>query len=137
MPVLRTYQVFISHAWHRSEAYSRVVQFLNEAPNFRWRNLSVPEHDPVSSDRLEYELRNQMRPADVFLILAGMYAAHSDWIEWELTFARRVGRPIIGIQPWDSERVPLSIQNAATEIAGWNSASIVSAIRRHALPSGG
>ena len=39
-----------------------------------------------------------MRPADAFLIIAGMYAAQSDWIEFELNFARRIGRPVIGIQ---------------------------------------
>jgi hypothetical protein len=95
MPVLRTYQVFISHAWQYSDDYWRVVQFLNEAPNFQWHNLSVPQDEPVSSERLEYELRNQMRPADVFLIIAGMYVAHSDWIDFELSFARRTGRPIL------------------------------------------
>lgn len=129
-------QVFISHAWNYSDDYRRVVQFLNDAPNFRWENLSVAEHDPVTSKELEYELRNQMRPADVFLIIAGMYASRREWIDFELTFARRIGRPIIGIQKWASERTPIAIQNAAVEIVGWNSASIVSAIRRHALPSG-
>src|SRR5215831_17171270 len=106
MPYLRTYRVFISHAWHRSADYYRVVQFLSEAPHLRWENLSVPEHD----------LRGQMRPADVFLIVAGMYAAHSDWIDFELSFARRIGRPIIGIIRRGSERIPAAIQNAATEL---------------------
>jgi hypothetical protein len=98
MAALRTYRLFISRAWHRSNDYQRVSRFLDEAPNFRWENLSVPEHDPVSSERLTYELNNQMRPEDAFLIIAGMYAAHSEWIEYELNFARRIGRSIIGIQ---------------------------------------
>src|SRR2546430_17305993 len=138
MPQLRTYNVFISHAWHRSAEYYRVEQFLAGALYFRYENLSVPEHDPLlcSNKELERELRNQMRPADVFLIIAGMYAAHSRWIDFELRFARRIGRPIIGIVRWGSERVPIAIQNCATEIVGWNGASIVGAIRRHALPSG-
>ena|SRR5947207_2615828 len=136
MPKLRSYRLFISHAWDYSEDYWRVVQFLNEAPNFVWENLSVPEHDPVPRADLEYELRNQMRPADAFLIIAGMYAAYSDWIEFEITFARRIGRPIIGITKLGSERVPATIQNAATELVGWNGDSIVQAIRKHALPSG-
>lgn len=77
-----------------------------------------------------------MRPADVFLIIAGMYAAHSEWIDFELSFARRIGRPIIGIMKWGSERVPIAIQDSATELVGWNGTSIVQAIRRNALPSG-
>lgn len=136
MPRLRTNRVFICHAWSYSDDYDRIVRFLNEAPNFGWENLSVPEHDPVDATALEYELRNQMRPADVFLIIAGMYAAHSEWIDFELEFARRIGRPIIGIVKWGGERVPVTIQRAAAEIVGWNVAAIVGAIRRHSLPSG-
>lgn len=135
MPALRTYNVFISHAWAYSEDYYRVEEFLNEAPNFAWHNLSVPEHDRLSSQDLEARLRDQMRPADVFLIIGGMYATHSDWIDFELSFARRIGRPIIGIQKWGGERMPVAIQSAAREIVGWSTAGIVGAIRRHAVPS--
>jgi hypothetical protein len=136
MPALRTYQVFISHAWHRSADYHRVVQFLDESRNFRWANLSVPQHDPMSGSDLDYEVRNQMRPADVFVIIAGMYVAHSGWIDFELAFARRIGRPIIGVWRRGSQRLPLAIQRAAIDVVGWNSASIVRAIRQYALPSG-
>jgi hypothetical protein len=97
--------------------------------------LSVPAHDPVTGQEIQYELRTQMRPADVFIIIAGMYAAHREWIDFELQFARRIGRPIIGIIKWGAERVPANIQDAATELVGWSGASIVQAIRRHALAS--
>lgn len=134
MPALRTYRVFISHAWQYNDDYYRCEQFLNAAPNFQWINLSVPEHDPIAdSERLTQSLRDQMRSADVFLILAGMYVAHSDWIQFEIDFARRIGRPIIGIKPWGSSVVPVSVQRGADQLVGWNSASIVDAIRNHAL----
>lgn len=136
MPYLRSYRVFISHSWDYGYDYERVVRFLYEARNFRWENLSVPEHDPLQSDDLAYLLRNQMRPADIFLIIAGMYAAHREWIDFEMSFARRIGRPIIGIIKRGSERVPVAIQKVATEIVGWNGNSIVGAIRRRALPTG-
>ena len=136
MPSLRTYQVFISHAWSYSDDYFRVVGFLNDAPYFDWLNLSVPEHDPASAQQLEYDLREQMRGADVFLIIAGMYVPHSSWIDFEIAFARRIGRPIIGIRKLGGERVPVAISQAARDVVGWQGSSIVSAIRTHALPSG-
>jgi MTH538 TIR-like domain (DUF1863) len=131
--LLRTYRVFISHAWDYSAEYFRVVQFLDEAPNFRWENLSVPEHDPLATHKLEYLLRNQMRPADVFIVIAGMYVNHSESIDFEMSFARRIGRPIIAVLPRGSMRVPVSIQRAAVEFVGWNGLSLVRAIRQHAL----
>lgn len=133
MTRLRTYRVFISHAWDYGADYDRVVRFLDEAPNFRWENLSVPAHDPLPNHNLEYELRNQMRPADVFIIIAGMYVNHSESIDFELSFARRIGRPIIAIWPRGNMRMPVSIQRAAVEFVGWNGASLVRAVRQHAL----
>ena len=131
MPALRTYSVFICHDWEYSAEYARVVQFLDAAPNFTWENLSVPQHDPLANDEtLQYELRNQIRPADVMVVTAGMYTAHSEWMDWEMAFARRIGTPIIGIVPWGAQRVPVAVQKNATDIVGWNTNSIVSAIRR-------
>jgi len=129
--------VFISHAWNYSSDYHRVVDFLNAAPRFAWLNLSVPEHDPLHAgdDELEYQLRNQMRDADVFVIIGGMYTNHSGWIDFEVGFARRIGRPIILLRPRGSQRLPRSLQLAAKETVGWTSKSLVSAIRTHALPS--
>jgi len=132
MPALRTYSVFICHDWEYSDEYYRVVEFLDAARNFEWENLSVPQHDPLANDeKLQYELRNQIRPADVVLVTAGMYAAHSEWMDWEMAFARRIGKPIIGIIPRGSERLPVAVQKNATEWVGWSTDSIVSAIRRH------
>jgi hypothetical protein len=136
MPIRRTYKVFISHAWDYGDDYWRVVQFLDNAPDFRWQNLSIPEHDPVDDNDLAYELRNEMRPADVFLVIAGMYAAQREWIEFELGFARRIGTPVIGIMKRGAQRLPVVIQRAAVEIVGWSGASIIQAIRRHALKMG-
>ena len=134
MPVLRTYRVFISHAWEYHDDYYRCESLLNDAPYFLWHNLSVPRHDPIKdANALARELHNQMRSAEVFLILAGMYVAHSDWIKYEVNFARRIGRPIIGVRPWASTMVPLAVQDGADEIVGWNGSSMVDAIRRRAL----
>jgi hypothetical protein len=133
MPNLRPYRIFISHAWDYGDDYYRVVRFLDEAPFFKWENFSVPQHDPIDENNIPYELRKRMRDCDAFLIIAGMYATHRTWIDFEMKFARRIGRPIIGIRKWASERVPLAIQNQAREVVGWNGSSVVSAIRRHAL----
>ena len=109
---------------------------LNAAPNFKWRNYSVPEHDPAdanSATKLREALRRQMRPVNIVLVLSGMYAVHSDWIEFEVAFAESLGKPMVGIRPWRQERVPKYVKEAVEEMVGWNTSSIVTAIRRHAL----
>lgn len=132
MPLLRTYTVFICHDWEYSDEYYRVCELLGAAPNFRWQNFSVPEHDPLdTNDMLQKNLRDQIRPADVMLVLAGMYTARSDWMDWEMAFARRIGKSIIGVRPWGNVQLPAVVQRSADEIVGWKTSSIVDAIRRH------
>ncbi len=136
MPPLRDYHLFISHAWRYDDDYHRLVNLLDKAPNFRWSNYSVPEHDPLDADntrKLEQELRKQISPASVVLIIAGMYVNFRQWIEYEIEVAKDYRKPIIGIEPWGSERIPVQVQRAATEMVGWNTNSIVTAIRRCAL----
>ena len=136
MPTLKTYDTFISHAWTYNRDYYRLINFLNDAPNFKWRNYSVPQHDPAdanSTTKLKEALRKQMRPVNIVLILSGMYAAHSDWIEFEIQFAEQLGKPMVGIRPWAQQRIPKIVSDAVDEMVGWNTSSIVAAIRRHSL----
>src|SRR5262249_39340294 len=98
--------------------------------------VQLPPLLAENTSELQKLLRDQMRPANAFVILGGMYAAHSGWIEFEVEFARQIGRPIIGVYPHGSVRMPLLISNSTTEMVGWTAGSIVSAIRRHALPEG-
>ena len=60
-----------------------------------------------------------------------MYDAYSDWMKYEIDESKRMGMPILGIVPYGQERIPLYVQQNATEILRWNTASIVSAIRRY------
>ena len=136
MPRLRTYQVFISHGWERSDDYQAVVDLLNAEPGFSWHNLSLPEHNPLAPESLQHALRDQMRDADVFLMITGMYAVYSDWIDIQLALARRTGQPVIGIKKDGEEPLPLGIQLAASGIVACEGSSIVQAIRRFASASG-
>ena len=140
MPALRWYYLFISHAWAHSEPYYRLENFLNAAPNFAYKNYSVPTHDPlvnpnttVGQNKLYEMLAAQIRPAQCVLVIAGMYAAHRFWIDKEIAIAQMLGKPIVGVIPWGQERIPQAVQLAAREMVGWNTDSIVSAVRRNAL----
>ena len=61
-----------------------------------------------------------------------MYANYSKWIDYEINTAKALNKPIIGVKPWGQERTPLKIQWDSTILVGWNSSSIVDAIRNYA-----
>ena len=133
MPNLKNRMIFISHAWQHNEHYHKIVQWLNSAANFSWSNCSVPSHDGLpdkTSAGLSRGMTRQINPSQAVIILGGMYAAHSSWIEYEIKEAERMNKTIIGVRPWGQERVPLIVQNAsACPIVGWNSASVIQAVR--------
>ena len=136
MPALYQYRLFISHAWRYSDGYDALVKYLANASNFDHANYSVPEAKAfagLSNAQLKEQLKDQIRPAQVCLIIAGMYVNHSDWIQFEIEFAQSLDKPIIGLNPWASQRTPLAVQSAAREMVNWSTASIVAAIRR-AIP---
>lgn len=136
MPRLKTYDLFVSHAWLYDDAYIRLVKLLRAAPLFKWRNYSVPQHDPLYANnvqRLCEALDRQIRPVNAVLIISGMYVNYRDWIQYEMDVARYYNKPIIGIRPWVAKRVPVAVRQAADTMVGWNTASIVRAIRRYAL----
>jgi hypothetical protein len=136
----RRYKLFISHAWDYRGEYEGVVRLLNSDIRFSWDNLSVPEDNPLSvlfrlpkSYRyLVRQLDQRISQSDCLLVLAGMYAAHSGWIQSEIEAAKDFGKPIIAVRPRGNERLPDALMHAAAEEVGWNAASIISAIRKRA-----
>jgi len=138
MPALKTYDLFLSHVWRNDEnsEYYRLEKFLNSANNFNWRNYSVPEHDPLGT-KTDKELRDALerhiKPINCFIIVAGMYVKYRKWIKEELDIAVSYGKPIIGVRPWGQERTPIDVQNVAKEMVGWNTESLVAAIRKWSL----
>lgn len=128
-----TYNLFISHSWAYSDAYSKLMELLSNAPYFNFKNYSVPKDDPIHNAPNDYQLRaaikNQMQHASCVLILAGVYATYSKWINIEIQLAQEMGKKIIAIQPWAAQKTSQVVKNAADEIVGWNTSSIVNAIR--------
>ncbi|MCA6364893.1 MAG: TIR domain-containing protein [Bacteroidetes bacterium] len=137
MPELKTYDLFISHAWSHGDEYYSLVEKLIEAPNFKWRNYSVPEHDPLidpenpeGMKKLEKMLAEQVRQASCVIIIGGMYVNHREWIQKEIKIAQDFEKPIVLVSPWAQERIPKEIQGIADEVVKWNIASIIEAIRK-------
>lgn len=135
MPNLTKRAIFISHAWKYSTHYDTLVNWFNDEANFSWRNCSVPSTNPlleITSKGLSEGMTRQISPSQVVIILGGMYAAHSAWIEYEIDEAKRMGKTIIGVKPWGQERVPKCVQDASIcEPVGWNKSSIINAIRTY------
>ena len=68
--------------------------------------------------------------SSVVIIMAGVYSTYSTWINKEIEFAQKWGKPIIAVEPYGAKRTSAVVKNAADIICGWNTLSIVNAICR-------
>jgi hypothetical protein len=134
MPPVKTRNLFISHSWSYGDAYDRLIDLLNDAPNFAFRDYSVPKDDPIHNApnvaALHSAIKQQMVFCHVVVIMAGKYATYSKWIQREIQIAKEeYSKPILAIRPWASEQISSVVADAADSIVNWNTGSIVSAIR--------
>lgn len=130
------YNLFISHSWAYSDAYEKLINLLNNAQRFEYKNYSVPVNDPIHNARNDTQLRaaikTQMQYASVVVVLAGVYSSYSRWINEELVLAQKgffYRKPILAIQPFAAEKTSRIVKDAADRIVAWNTNSIVTAIR--------
>lgn len=129
---MATYRIFISHAWDYRDEYDRLCNLLNGVSYFSWTDYSVPSHDPLTG-ALTQQFYDRIRLTNIVLVLSGMYANYSSWMQRELRIAKNMKKPVLAVIPQGAQRVPNDIQNLADELVGWNTDSIVSAIRRLAI----
>lgn len=133
---MKQYSIFISHSWAYGDAYEKLVKMLNKDPRFNYKNYSVPKDDPIHNAPnallLEEAIKKQITFCDVVIILAGVYSSYSKWINTEINIAKKGftnPKPILAIEPWDSEKTSKTVKENADKIVKWNTNSIVAGIR--------
>ena len=130
------YRIFISHSWAYSAQYDKVEEFLQKE-NVKYYNHSVPKDDPIHTNGTDKQLREKIdakiKGCSCVIILAGVYATYSRWINIELELAQKYGKPIIAVKYWGAEHTSTVVKNAADTIVGWNSKSVANAVRDYAI----
>lgn len=127
------YNIFISHSWTYNNQYIGLLNLLDSVSNFTYLDYSIPKDDPIHNAKYDFQLkaaiRNKMQHASCVLILAGVYSTYSKWINIEIELAQEMGKKIIAIEPWGTERTSTTVKNNSTKIVKWQASSIVSAIK--------
>lgn len=130
--MLKTYRLFISHSWKYSDAYDKMTQFLDEQ-GISYYDHSVPKDDPVHTNGTDKQLRDaidaKIKGCSGVIILAGVYATYSKWINEEINISGNYAKPIIAVEPWAAERTSAVVKAAADKIVKWNGKSLADAIR--------
>ena len=125
------YRIFISHSWNYSNEYDSIIDFLDKQ-GVDYYNHSVPKNDPVHTNGTDKQLYDaieaKIKGCSCVIILAGVYASYSKWINKEIEIDQKYRKPIIAVRYWGAARFSTVVMNAADRIVGWNSKSVADAI---------
>ncbi|MEE9094456.1 TIR domain-containing protein [Helicobacter pylori] len=129
---MKEYKIFISHSWKYDNHYNKLLNLL-EKTGLKFEDWSVPKDDPIHTSGTDKELynaiENKIKRCSCVIVLAGVYATHSKWIDKEIEIAKNLNKKIIAVEYWGSERTSQFVKENADCVVGWNSGSIKDAIR--------
>ncbi len=116
---LEEHHLFITHNGPGDEEYITFFQRLLEAPDFEWKDHGVPGLNE------KVELEEQIRPAQVVVVLSGLYNRHRELVKKQVEIAQRMNKPLLLIRPYGLEEVPPELDKLASGVVGWNRVCIV------------
>ncbi len=135
-PTLQVYNIFVSHSWSYSDAYRNLVALLRKDNSARFIDHSVPKESPIhnapNSKELYQAIKEKMTPCQVVIVLVGVYASYSTWINNEVYIAKREfvpPKPILAVTPRGARRISDQVSQHADMVVKWNTKSVTDAIR--------
>ncbi|MBO3399096.1 TIR domain-containing protein [Clostridium perfringens] len=132
------YNIFISHAWTRTNEYDRIKDFLMDS-RLNFADYSVPSTDPLNitartdasrDKQLEDGIRNQISHSSVVIIIGGMFFYYRKWIQKEFEIAQEMDKPIVVVKPYGNRLMPIELKDKPNCIyVNWNGNSIREAVK--------
>lgn len=125
--------VFISHI-HEDDARLRALKDLVGRQGRTFADSSINSDRPNKATSEGYIksgiLADRIRRSGVVIVLVSPQTRHSTWVDWEIRYANRLGKPIVGI--WDRGASGCDVPDALTmfgrAVVGWNTQQILDAI---------
>jgi hypothetical protein len=127
-------RLFVTHNWEESHDYARVFEYLESPGTFYYRNTSLPHAKrPIDKESQREELRRQIAPCEVVIVLPAVYKAEPELVLFQMTFAKAADRPVVAMENFGSTApLPKAILDLADEVSAWNERSVIDALRRQA-----
>ena len=142
----QTKNVFISHH-HKDDKHVDQLTDLLGKNGCNIRNSSI-RAKPANQERLDQGLikeatikrllRMKMSWAGTVIVLIGKETHERKWVNWEIEEALKQGKKIVGVYEYglkDKVKLPEALEDSATSIVGWDSASIIDAINGEVPPT--
>ena len=122
--------VFISHI-HEDDAGLEDLKILIEKGGLTVRDSSINSSNPNNAKDPDYIksqiLAPQIQWASTLLVYITPETKNSEWVNWEIEYAEKIGKRIVGIYAHGANEcdVPEALEKYADDVRGWQSDGIV------------
>lgn len=125
--------VFVSHIHEDDEGLEQLKELLAKG-GFQIRDASITSDKPNEAASPEYIkdqiLAPRIRWASTLIVYITPDTSDSDWVNWEIEYAQKMGKRIVGV--WahgaNESNLPDALDTYADAVVGWNSDRIIDAI---------
>ena len=128
-------RVYAVHGWQKDEDYVRLFEYLESADNFFYQAVSNPDMTSSQGDGVAARrtlVGEGLKQAECVVCPAGSWEQFNDWARFTVEAARALDLPIIAVEHFGPKNIDIRLKGHATVTVGWDSRSIVDAIRREA-----
>jgi len=130
---METKNVFISHV-HEDDKLLQDLKDLLSRNGYEIRDGSIDSSKPNEATDENYIkseiLAPRIRWASTMVVLISPKTHESPWVEWEIEYAQKEGKRIVGVWAQGAEEadVPESLDKYANAVVGWKADSVMDAI---------
>ncbi len=125
--------VFISHIHEDDDGLKRIKDLVGKA-GMEIRDGSINSDKPNKANSPDYIKSEILAPrikwAGTFICYVTPDTKNSEYVAWEIEYAKKLGKRIVGIWGYGHQgcELPEALADYADAIVGWNSDSIIDAI---------
>lgn len=125
--------VFISHIHEDDEGLGKIKTLL-EKNGLTIRDSSINSSNPNNANSHEYIKSSILAPqinwAGTLLVYVSLGTQNSEWVNWEIEYAAKLGKRIVGVWEHGAKncQLPSALEEYADAVVGWHGNSIIDAI---------
>ena len=125
--------LFISHVHEDDEQLSQLRSLLKNS-GYEVRNGSIDKskfNDASHEGYIKSEiLAPRIRWASTLVVLVSPNTKHSDWVNWEIEYAEKQGKRIVGVwcQGAKDADLPTALELYADAMVGWQADRLMDAV---------
>jgi hypothetical protein len=125
--------VFVSHIHEDDEEIKALKELLGKN-GCTVRDSSVTSDTPNTAKDPAYIKQEILAPginwAGTLVVLVSPGTKESEWVDWEIEYAQRLGKRIVGVWAHGAADcdIPKALDDFASAVVGWQSDKIIDAI---------